>query len=721
MVNQKIETSFQFPYFKYVTDVSYLEVKKPTGVEYLLLVLIDSSKTKDDYLANVLLNFDIPKTLHVIFHNAIRELYNNKIITISTELCLLSTYFDKIRIKDLSFTSDGKKVFATEAIPTGITKEVKLDIYYDIAKNELAFNIDKDKEPKPLMNSVISPEMLTNFVCKKDIEDFLNLNKGKTIPLHDNARTKENVIIKQEEVINKVETIDSTFWVAKYDSTINITDDTLTIEFDEEILNKFFNNFYNSNMINGAIAFKNKFKFIKTYSKNLKLSSYGNIIDSIMLPKELANILKSKGKLFITKGNYVSDRILNITYDLGLNNFDNNLEFIIVDQADNIYGYVPGEFVFNCNNMGDINIPLLLKLKLTNEDLKNILNPFINSLNTYSDDNIKTLIEVTSVSKDYDLAKSIINNYVSSDLQTNILLLNQMRSLVIKDKTISVIYKEILEINYNNYLATITEDNLDTILNISKYIPDQLKLSRIDVLNKIFTNLKTVNNSVYIYQTLIKYGFNKENIVDFVNPIVADLNSYSDLDKSLLDYLNFNNKLAELKTLTNVSNVSNYHIDDKTLNKPKFQELYNKLAELYKNIKFFAKGNDTKFNEYNTYMEIFKQENDYLNLLKNTNASKVNKDVLLKKIDNGDYQYVLINLASKLESILQNNYNLAGSLADMLNEARNTSVINKDIISDLHLLRENRNALAHPNDRTANYNADDLRKWVDEVFNLEVK
>ena len=45
------------------------------------------------------------------------------------------------------------------------------------------------------------------------------------------------------------------------------------------------------------------------------------------------------------------------------------------------------------------------------------------------------------------------------------------------------------------------------------------------------------------------------------------------------------------------------------------------------------------------------------------------------------------------------------------------------IIADLclHYFRENRNANIHPEDRTANYKADDLRRWAKEIFDLEVE
>ena len=76
----KIETSIQFPFLKMNELVTYSEVKKPSGVAYILLVLISESKNKSDRLANVLENFGIPKSLHYIFADNIQTLMDQEIL-----------------------------------------------------------------------------------------------------------------------------------------------------------------------------------------------------------------------------------------------------------------------------------------------------------------------------------------------------------------------------------------------------------------------------------------------------------------------------------------------------------------------------------------------------------------------------------------------------------------------------------------------------------------
>ena len=112
--------------------------------------------------------------------------------------------------------------------------------------------------------------------------------------------------------------------------------------------------------------------------------------------------------------------------------------------------------------------------------------------------------------------------------------------------------------------------------------------------------------------------------------------------------------------------------------------------------------------------------NDDFNILDAAlaNPNNIKPELVEKKITSGDYQFVFVNLSAKLEIILKNKYKLDGKLSDMLSEARRSGAIERNIATDLHDFRENRNAYIHPEDRTANFKADDLRRWSKEIFEL---
>lgn len=704
----KLETSIQFPFFKMNELVTYSEVKKPSGVAYILLVLISESKNKNDRLSKVLENFGIPKSLHYIFADNVQYLMEQGILE---EFNFYKTEFDNYLIGSFQFTSKGKKIFAEESIPTGINKELKVPVFYNIAMNELLLKMDNDLDPKPLMDCAITPEFMDRFKNEKNVENFLNLQKGKGIS------------VKKEEIITNVEQLDQENWIGKYDCDMNINGDNIEIKFDELLLQKFFDANYNQDMVNLAISYKNKFKFKSSFKDNLKLSNYGfDRIAGIIIPKEIDDVLKQKNQLFLTKGNYKTSNGYMITSSESIAKYDDTIEFIQVDMHDSVYAYIPGNFNFNNNLFGIITIPLALKIKLTEEELKNVIKPYVVSLSTYSEDNFKELVKVTNITDDLKLAKEIIEDYVNKDAESNIVLLNEMKPYAISNSGISNIYRELLEKNYSNYMDTITEDNLDTALKITASIPKFLNIPNKDVLSRIFKNIK-VKNELETYETLVSKGFDKSLVVLYVNPVIEALKIRNSEEKSIIDLINYDDALSEMKRITSINDYKSYLYDEEKINHNDFKTNYNKAFNLQKNIAVFRSGNEGLFANYDGFMNLFSTINDDINLveaaLKNPNNLK--PELIEKKIASGEYQFVFVNLSAKLETILKNKYKLDGKLSDMLNDARSNGIIDKKIISDLHDFRDNRNAYIHPEDRTSNYNADDLRRWSKEIFDLEVE
>lgn len=704
----KLETSIQFPFFKMNELVTYSEVKKPSGVAYILLVLISESKNKNDRLSKVLENFGIPKSLHYIFADNVQYLMEQGILE---EFNFYKTEFDNYLIDSFQFTSKGKKIFAEESIPTGINKELKVPVFYNIAMNELLLKMDNDLDPKPLMDCAITPEFMDRFKNEKNVENFLNLQKGKGIS------------VKKEEIITNVEQLDQENWIGKYDCDMNINGDNIEIKFDELLLQKFFDANYNQDMVNLAISYKNKFKFKSSFKDNLKLSNYGfDRIAGIIIPKEIDDVLKQKNQLLLTKGNYKTSNGYMITSSESIAKYDDTIEFIQVDMHDSVYAYIPGNFNFNNNLFGIITIPLALKIKLTEEELKNVIKPYVVSLSTYSEDNFKELVKVTNITDDLKLAKEIIEGYVNKDAESNIVLLNEMKPYAISNSGISNIYRELLEKNYSNYMDNLTEDNLDTALKITASIPKFLNIPNKDVLSRIFKNIKA-KNELETYETLVSKGFDKSLVVLYVNPVIEALKIRNSEEKSVIDLINYDDALSEMKRITSINDYKSYLYDEEKINHNDFKTNYNKAFNLQKNIAVFRSGNEGLFANYDGFMNLFSTINDDINLveaaLKNPNNLK--PELIEKKIASGEYQFVFVNLSAKLETILKNKYKLDGKLSDMLNDARSNGIIDKKIISDLHDFRDNRNAFVHPEDRTSNYSADDLRRWAKEIFDLEVE
>ena len=715
----KLETSIRFPFFKLNEEVSYSEVKKPSGIAYMLLVLIKESNNQKAKLSYILSNFGVPQTLYYVYLNTLNDLIREDILHYIGEYEVDNKNFEYLTIGDFVFTDKGRKVFAEESIPTGVTKTAKIPVYYNIALKQLSFSMSSELEAKPLMDCAITEDYINKFTCDKDIEDFINFNKGVKIPIYENGKLVKNELIKKEEIVTKVENLSKENRVGKYDCSFNINGDSLGFDFEDKTIQNFFGSNYTSEMVNKAISLKNKFKFKSSYSTNLSLSDFKDYdISNVIIPKNLDDELKQKDKLLITKGNYKNNNYL-VESQEGLNNYNKAVEFIIVDQSDNKIAYVPGIFNFN-SELGTISIPLVLKLKVSNEDLQRVLKPYVYTLNTYSEDNFKELVKITGISKDYDLAYSIIENYVSKDDESNIVILNEMKTTAMQNSNILTKYKELLTLNYNNYLKDFTEDNLEIALKITNSIPKFLNISSKTVLDTIFEVLGKINNKIKVFETLVDKGFDKTSVILYVNPVDDVLNTRNANEKSLIDLINYDNCVKSLKVISNINNYKDYVFDEESVNRSEFKNTYNTAKNLQSSINYLRSQNGDLFNEYDSFMKLFSTMNDDFNMLDSAfkNPNNIKLELIEKKINSGDYQFVFVNLSAKLESILKNKYELEGKLSDMLSEARKSGIIDRNIVNDLHEFRENRNAYIHPEDRTSNFKVDDLRRWNEEIFEL---
>lgn len=705
MDNFKLETSVLFPFFKFDELVKYAEVKKPSGVAYILLVLISESKNKNDRLANVLINFGIPKTIHYIFADTIQYLINQGILE---DFDFDKNQFGEYSVGHFNFTSKGRKIFAEESIPTGVNKEVKISVYYNIALNELSLKINTNLEPKPLMDCAITPEFMTRFKCNKNVEDFLNLKKGNGIS------------IKKEEIITNVEELSKDSWVAKYDCEMQSKGDNIEIKFDDLTLKKFFDDNYNNVMINQTIAYKNKFKFKSKFHKNLKFSNYSANVAGVLLPNELDDVIKQKTQLFYTYGNYKANNGFQIEYKEAFDKLDNNIEFLQVDMHDNVYAYIPGEFIFN-SCFGDVVIPLALKCKLSDDDLNDIIAYYVdNNLSNYSEENFKQLVKISGITDDFKLAEKIISNYLNKDYETNIVLLNEIKQYAISNAGILNIYKKYLELNYNEYLKSVTEDNLSTVLKITSSIPKFLNKPLKDVLEIILDRIK-VKNTIEIYEILVERGFDKSLVLAYINPVNEVLASKIAKEKSLLDIINYSDSIEEMKRITSISDYKKYDYDEENINHNDFKQNYNKAFNLKKAVQIFKNNNEILFNDLDGFMALFSVINDDINMVEDAmkNIKNLKPELIEKKISSGDYQFVFVNLSQKLENILKDKYDLDGRLTDRLDNARRNGIIDKKIASDLFDFKDNRNANVHHEDRKSNFDANDLRKWAKEIFDLE--
>ena len=706
MRNFNIDTTLPFPFLELNEIVTATEVKKPSGVTYMILVLLKESKIKDQYFAPLLESFGIPKTLHGIYAEEIKRLLDAGIIT-CPDGQYVPAWFSKYTLEDFRFTFLGEKVFAEEQISTGKEKESKVKCYYDIALNQLSLRPNPELEVKALYDNVFDEKFVLQFECKKDVEDYFNSQKGPQFQ------------VKAAEVITKVELQEKKCFVGKYNAKFVIDGDTLSIKIDHKSAQEFFDEFYTAEFVNKSITLKNKFKFDSCYDAKLSNFTEDEIYQAI-IPSEYPQILSKKYSLVLSREKYKINKQNNIIIDNNSVDAISKYANVICVDGSQVYAYCPVRLELNEKKLGKIYLPLLLVLKPSMNEFADAIANYINTKNTYAYDSFKEIVSICNVTKNYDKTISMLKSYMTEHADSNIVILNEVKPLLTSNSTLLNEYKKLVTESYTKYIKSVKEDSLDSALKITSSIPDFIGMKSVDVLSLIMESLKQPKKTVETFEILTKY-FNKDAVLSYINPFEEVLKNKKTQSQQLLDIVTFDESLTNVKKITGIKDVAKYSFDEDELIKPEFKKEFVTANNAYKSISVFKPYNTKYFDEADKFMAIFGRINDNLNILDAAlkNPKNIKADLIDKKISSGDYQFVLINLAAKLDLLLTEKFKLDGSLADKLNAARKNKDLSKDIVSDLHELRENRNALAHPEDRNTNYNTDDLRRWSKEVFDIE--
>lgn len=184
-----IKTSCPFPMLCYPVTVRYNEVKKASGIAYILLELMQQSSMREENIGTLLLRFGIPTDLHYLFAKELTSLVATEIVEAAFDTSYIERpeYFGEMKMGYFFLTAKGKKMFAEGAIPTGEERAKKVDLFYRPATRKYEYYCQQSYAP-----------LNTSFLG----EDFLDAVDYDVSDMEDHIRlTKDKVGLKKEELV----------------------------------------------------------------------------------------------------------------------------------------------------------------------------------------------------------------------------------------------------------------------------------------------------------------------------------------------------------------------------------------------------------------------------------------------------------------------------------------------------------------------------------------
>ncbi len=715
-MSYKIKTSFAFPIIKINTIIKSTKVEKPSGISYLLLVLINEVKDPDVLLANTLKICGVPKDLYSVFADELQKLINLEILT-TNKYDYNKQLFEGYSISNFKFTPKGRKIFLEESIPLGHDEEIKQAVFYNPALNKTY--IDDDYYLRSATQSILDEKFFKkiNIPSVESLEDFLNSQKGRQIP------------IKNEEIILDVKIQNEEKGFDTFDFFINIKEnDKISFDFSDIRLKEFFEKNYNNKMITEGILLKNKFKFNVLTKYRSKLSDHLPLLN-VYPPGDAEMCYSKKSHLNIYKDGYESFNnklsFLNINI---LNETDKNSAFIKIVSLKEGYIYIPTYVTLDNDVFGDIKVALLLEKELSNEKIKEIFEKTLNLFTVYdskkeNEYNFKNLIELCKLDKSNEAIFNKINEFINLDTEESILLLEK-----IKDESVSYpkiyefIKKRSIEL-YNKSFEDVNIKNLEDKLILNNWITKMNKLEEIKQLELIFNNIecKKDNDKIIIYKILEKYNFKPENIVVFLKDIPKVLLKSKKIDTNLSNDIKLLfNQLEKLQQLTSIKDLSNYIIKD-NINRKQYINTYNSFYKSYNKLDYLKEYLKEEFNELEKYDNLFKTLNEIFQKEEEAalNPKKINKKFLLNIIKTSNVLTSVAYVYIKLSDIAKTVYQHKGDIYEFIDLLYKNEKLTTSEHDLFHKFRMYRNDLEHANIKRVDLSKNELIKITDIIFKLE--
>jgi hypothetical protein len=702
-----VKTTFNFPIVEIFCEVKYSQVEKPTGIAYILLMIIYSSKNRNDNFSSLLVSFGVPIDLHDIFAHELDRLISLKIIEFKPYSSYEFDYgkFNIYNVGNFLFTEFGKKIFNDKVIPLDKEIQTRINVFWNIARNELLLS---QNELLAVDKSLIPLSIYDNNKYKDNdkLEDFLVQHRGK------------GIIIKSEEIITEVLPYHFENFGKYYHMDIDIENNNISFVFQDMSIESFFNKEYSSELIESTLKSKSIFKFKGiVHKKNIETPNSFELL----IPEDMNKELKFQAYLDIYRSDYIPAWSSFLIQSSSILDFiDEDAEFVKIVNSETGYYYIPAEISLENNNFGSLLLPVLLKGKLSKTQIIDIVRNSLKVYAEYSKENIKA---ISSICQKFELNEElhdIILDYANKDNESNLLLLKEIKGLNVLSEVHLEYLRKLVKTNFELLINDIDEKNLVEKLEIVNWVPNFIKISEISFLEMIINAIKEKEfNIINVFEILEKASYDVKNILVFINPIPFYLKQGKANGPFGIMLLNFIDIHDEIKKIIGIKGIHDKLKDD--FNREIFLTTYREFNKLYFQINEYEKYFNGYFEDIKSLFERTNDLNKTINDEKNAelNPASITTKFVSSKILNGDYRSAIINLSIKLESILKINYKLTGKLSEMIEEVFKNKIIDNQIYKELSNFRNIRNSFgAHYESKNTVVKADDLEKWNEIIFDL---
>lgn len=721
-----IKTSCPFPMLCYPVTVRYNEVKKASGIAYILLELMQHSAMREENIGTLLLRFGIPADLHYLFAKELASLVATEIVEAAFDTSYIERpeYFGEMKMGYFFLTAKGKKMFAEGAIPTGEERAKKVDLFYRPATRKYEYYCQQSYAP-----------LNTSFLG----EDFLDAVDYDVSDMEDYIRsTKDKVGLKKEELVAGISYEEPKKLAVKTEDNLSIEIGRCGVRFvfestDEQV---FFKKYYSSALMSAGMLMKNKYKFpIEVPTVDFETIK----ADNLYIPDDVKKQAMRPCRIFLCRGRLDIGRTDNILQfenaEELLDILNPNAEFALLDLAGCKYDS-PLNLRIPCKDFKDFGDVFELQMLVETTADGDLFDKLLGTIlkHCYAEDltpeNGKIVLYIAEVKKNPEYLRRYATGKMAQTVteEEKIDVLLKINAAFGKHPEWKTSFAELSEDVFNEYVEKV--DLTSSLVRYSVISPLRraMDMSDAEFIERFSKHMREKESPELVYQALESLGFNEQLILPLTNVVEPLMNAL--LERTRIDgtteleqkYALLSSNLWKLCDMLGIEDLTDYSLRD-DYNVDAFFNVFSTFENARKSVEKYRKYAKEQYAILDRYASVFAPVQEVLSIERTAaeHPEQITEKYIDEQIARGRFNTAVSSLFMKAQYDLRRMLSADPSLPanELIDEAKVKKVISREVADSLHKLRICRNSLQHPESRKVSFDRKMLEGWRDLVFSLK--
>ena len=722
-VIKTIKTSCPFPMLSYQVKVRYNEVKKASGIAFILLDLIQQRTMKEENVTDLLLQFGIPAEMHYLFAKELVSLVENKIVKVDIDPTYLTRpeYFEEMKLGDFSLTAKGKKMFSDGAIPTGEEKAKIKNLFYRPATR--MFEYFCTDPYAPLDTSFLGEDFLDRIPYDvSNMEDFI-------------AGTKDKVGLKKEELVVGVsyEAPQKLAVRADENLTIEIYPDGVTFKLrntDEQV---FFDKYYSPSLMTSGMLAKEKYKFaVDVPTVDIEACRF----NSLYIPEDTKKLAQKRCEIYLNRGRLRLERTDNVLRfegcDALLDLLDAAAEFALLDSTGCRF-YSPVNLrIPDRRSEETFEIQMLTETIADHAEFEQLLHAILDDCYdlAYTPEIGKIVLYIANVEHDPEYLRGYAEHKIkgAANDEARVGFLVQVNTEFGRSKAWAPFFKELSEELFDRFVKTVELGNILPKYAAISPLYRAMDMPETEFVARFSESIRDRETPELVYLALESIGFNESVILLVANIIVplaeqvlgrARINDSTALSSK---FAVLSSNLWKLRDMLGIEDLTDYSLRD-DYNVDDFFNAYATFESVKKDVESYRIYAPEQYERIDRYNRVFDKVHEVLAAERTAaeHPDKITGKYIDEQISRGRYSVAISNLLIKAQYDLRQMLSAAQTMQanELIDLARDNKIIDRQKADALHHLRMCRNGFQHPELKQIPYDKATLEKWKDIVFSLK--